>query len=345
VDLRLSERDRKILGAVVEAFIQTAEPVGSRHLAKRLSLDISPATVRNAMADLEEMGLLAQPHTSAGRKPTDRGYRYYVDNLMSAEPLAITERRRIRRVLAGHERADIEELLESASRALSTAAHQLGIVIAPRFESDVFRRIDFVLLRKGRVLVILISQSGVVHHRSVDAHEVSSQHELDHMANYMNSLLDNLPLQSVKEKILSEMATEKAIYDSLLQKALRLGSRALEENTSEGEVYVGDTSTLLEHPEFANVDRMKALFEAFEKKGVLLSLLDRASEADEMQVLIGSENPIRDLQDCAIVSAAYGQGGNRGSVGVIGPTRMSYAKLIGLVGYVARLLGELIEAR
>ncbi|MBI5440595.1 MAG: heat-inducible transcription repressor HrcA [Deltaproteobacteria bacterium] len=341
----LTERDRKILGAIVEEFVQTAEPVGSRHLAKKFGLEISPATVRNAMSDLEEMGLLTQPHTSAGRKPTDGGYRYYVDHLMAAEPLPLPERRRIRRLLANREGADVDEILETASRTLSAAAHQLGVILAPRFESDVFRRIDLVLLRKGKVLVILVSEAGVVHHRPVEAPEVRSQAELDQMVNYLNGLLYDLPLLAVKERILSEMATEKALYDSMLQVALKLGSRALEEEPSEGEVYVGDPSTLLDHPEFASVSRMKGLFEAFEKKGLLLKILDRASQARGSHVLIGAENLVLDLQDCAVVSATYGVGGSVGSVGVIGPTRMEYAKLIGLVNYVARVLGEYLEAR
>lgn len=345
MNVALSDRDRRILSAIVEEFVQSAEPVGSRHLAKKFGLEISPATVRNAMSDLEEMGLLSQPHTSAGRKPTDLGYRYYVDYLMSAEPLPVPERRRIRRQIAAREGLDVEHVLDAASRTLSSAAHQLGLVIAPRFESDVFRRIDLVHLRKGVVLVILISQAGVVHHRAVEAAEVSGQGELDQMANYLNGLLQDLPLYAVKERILSEMATEKALYDSLLNRALKLGSRALEEEDQEGEVYVGDPSTLLEHPEFANVSRMRGLFEAFEKKGLLLKLLDRASQTKGIQVLIGTENPVPDLQDCAIVSTGYGAGGALGRVGVIGPTRMEYAKLIGLVNYVARVLGELLEER
>lgn len=340
----MGDRDRLVLGAIVEEFVQTAEPVGSRYLMKKRRFDISPATIRNVMADLEDLGYLAQPHTSAGRQPTDKGYRYYVDHLMPAEPLPLPERRRLRRQVAGSEPLDLAGLLETASRALSSAARQVGVVVAPRFETNVFRRIDFVLLREGRVLVILVSQSGVVHHRPIEAPEIRSQDELDQMANYLNGLLHDLPLQQVKETIRGEMATDKALYDSLLQKALALGSLALEQPPADEGLYLGDPAALLGHPEFASSRRLRSIFEAFEKKGVLLSLLERAAAARGPQVLIGEENPVADLRDCTIVTASYGRAGSaQGSLGVIGPTRMDYARVIGLVEFTARLLGEILE--
>ncbi len=344
MDASLSERDRRILGAVVEEFVHTAEPVGSRHLAKKYRLGVSPATVRNVMADLEELGYLAQPHTSAGRRPTDQGYRYYVDRLMSAERPPPGEQRRLRRCLGSGAAADIEEILDSTSRALSSAARQVGLVGAPRFESSVFRHIDFVLLREGRVLVVLVSQSGVVHHRPVAAPEIGSQADLDRMANYLNGLLQDLPLREVKERIVAEMASEVALYDTLLGRALELGSLALGGEGSEGEVYFGDPVALFDQPEFSNAARMKGLFEAFEKKGLLLSLLDRASEATGIQLLIGEENPLADLRECTLVAAPYRRKGRvLGSVGVIGPTRMDYPRVVGLVDYTARLLGEVLD--
>jgi len=344
VDENLGERDQRVLGAVVEEFVQTAEPVGSRYLAKKYRLGVSPATVRNVMADLEELGLLAQPHTSAGRKPTDKGYRYFVDRLANAAPLSAGERRRLRKHLGMAESTDVEDLLESTSRLLSSAARQVGIVVAPRFESSVFRHIDFVLMREGRVLVVLVSQSGVVHHRPVTATEVSSQAELDRMANYLNALLRDLSLREVKEKILAEMASEVSLYDNLLRRALELGSLALGDEGADGELYLGDPVALLEQPEFHSAARMKSIFEAFEKKGLILRLLDRASAGAGLQVLIGEENPLADLRECSLVSAPYlRQGRVLGSVGVLGPTRMDYPRVMGVVEYTARLLGEILD--
>ena len=344
MDSTLSERDSLVLGAVIEEFVQTAEPVGSRHLTKKCRFSVSPATVRNVMADLEETGFLSQPHTSAGRIPTDRGYRYYVDHLIQTEPVPAAERRKLRRTMAGAEAGAITDLLDSTSRALSSAAHQVGLVVAPRFEANVFRHIDFVLFREGRVLVILVSQSGVVHHRAVEAPEVRSQAELDRMAGYLNSLLEGVSLRDVKDKILDEMANEKALYDGLLAKALLLGSRVLEETQPGGELYLSDPSALLEHPEFGSVARMKAIFEAFEKKHLILKILDRASESAGSLALIGNENPLPDLWNCSVISSSYSRRGRVvGTVGVIGPTRMNYRRIIGLVGYTARLLGEILD--
>jgi heat-inducible transcriptional repressor len=344
LDALLDERDRKILGALVEEFVETAEPVGSRALTKKYRLDVSPATVRNVMADLEETGFLAQPHTSAGRKPTDKGYRYYVDHLMDSRPLPAVEKRQLRRKMTGSESTDIENLLESTSRVLSWAARQVGIVVAPRFESSVFRHVDFVLLNAGRVLVVLVSQSGVVYHRPVEAPEIDSQAELDRMAGYLNSLLEAVPLRDVKQRILTEMESEKALYDRLVSRALTLGNRALEQAHSEGELFVGDTVALLDHPEFSTVSQMRSIFEAFEKKGLILKILDRATETGGILAVIGQENPVPDLQDCSIVSATYSRGGRSlGTVGIIGPTRMRYERMMGLVEYTARLLGEILD--
>jgi heat-inducible transcriptional repressor len=345
VDQTLAERDSKVLGAVVEEFIQTAEPVGSRYLTKKRRFDLSPATIRNVMSDLEELGYLTQPHTSAGRQPTDKGYRYYVDHLMHADPLPALDRRRLRRQIAGGDSLDLEGCLEAACRALSVAASQLGVVVAPRFDSNVFRRIDLVLLREGRVLVILVTQGGVVHHRPVEAPEIRTQDELDHMANYLNGLLQDLPLHGVQKKILNEMASEKALYDSLMQRALRLGSRVLAHTPDPEGVILGDPGPLLGKPEFATAERLRGIFEAFEKKGLLLKLLDRAAQGQGLQVTIGEEGAVPDLRSFAIVSAPYGPaGGAQGSLGVIGPTRMDYARVVGLVDFTARLLGEALEA-
>lgn len=342
MDSNLTERDSLILGAVVEEFVQTAEPVGSRHLTKKYRFTVSPATVRNVMADLEETGYLSQPHTSAGRIPTDEGYRYYVDHIIRSMPVPPSDRRRLRRRLTGSEA--VEELLESVSRALSTAAHQVGVVVAPRFDSSVFRHIDFVLLRERRVLVILVARSGAIHHRNVEGPEVESQAELDRMASYLNGLLEGVSLRDVKKKILAEMAGEKALYDRLLGKALVLGSRAIEEPQPEGDLYLSDPVALLEYPEFNSVARMRALFEAFEKKSVILRILDRISETAGPSALIGKENPLVDLRDCSIVTARYcGKGQTLGTVGVIGPTRMDYRRILGLVEYTARLLGEILD--
>ena len=340
----LNTRQERVLGSVVEEFIQTAELVGSRNLTRRRELGVSPATVRTAMADLEERGYLDQPHTSAGRRPTDRGYRYYVDHLMAEGAVSAGERRRLRQQIVSGD-GDLDAVLDFASKALSAACQQVGIVVTPSFQSRVFRHIDFVLLRPGRVLVILVAGSGVVDHRSVDAPEVARQAELDRMAAYLDELLEGLPLGAVRGRILEEMVGEKALYDRLLFDALHLGSLALADDRPLGEeLYVGDRLRLLDQPEFTDVAQMKTVFEAFEKKGLILTLLDRAAEAEPRHVLIGGESCVPDLCNCSVVSRKYGRGGRTvGTVGVLGPTRMDYPRVIGLVDYTARLIDEYLE--
>lgn len=339
----LNPRQEQVLGSVVEEFIQTAELVGSHSLTRRRELGVSPATVRTAMADLEERGYLDQPHTSAGRRPTDSGYRYYVDHLMPDGAVSAGERRRLRRQIVGGD-GGLDAVLDFASKALSAACRQVGIVVTPSFQSRVFRHIDFVLLRPGRVLVILVAGSGVVDQRSVDAPEVTHQAELDRMAEYLDQLLEGLPLGAVRNRIQEEMAGEKALYDRLLYDALHLGSRALADAPPEEDLYVGDRLCLLDQPEFTDVAQMKAVFEAFEKKGLLLTLLDRAAEAAPRHVLIGAESRVPDLRKCSVVSRRYGREGRTvGAVGVIGPTRMNYPRVIGLVDYTARLIDRYLE--
>ncbi|WP_025323657.1 heat-inducible transcriptional repressor HrcA [Deferrisoma camini] len=340
----LKDRDARILGAVVEEFVHTAEPVGSRNLVKKYRLEISPATVRNVMADLEEMGFLYQPHTSAGRQPTDRGYRYYVDHLLPGPSLPSGQRRRLRQGIRDADLDALESLLEATSRVLSRVAHQVGLVVAPRIEVRVFRHVDLVLLRPGRVLVILVTRSGVVHHRVVEAPEVRSQAELEKMTNYLNGLLEGVPLVAVRERILAEMENERVQYDRLLRQALELGSRAVGADEDTGQVYVGEPLRILEQPEFQDLGKMRQLFEAFERKGILLRILDRAVETPGVQVSIGSENPVADLQGCSVVATAYGRDDRpMGALGVIGPTRMPYGEVIALVEYAARLLGQALE--
>lgn len=337
----LNPRQEQVLGSVVEEFIHTAEPVGSRALTQRRGLGISPATVRTAMADLAERGYLNQPHPSAGRCPTDQGYRYYVDHLMPDGPLSVGERRRLRQRIVGEPEGELDAVLDFAAKALSSACQQVGIVVTPSFQSRVFRHIDFVLLRPGKVLVILVANSGVVDHRCVDAPEITRQAELDRMASYLDELLVDLPLGTIQARIAQEMISEKAMCDRFLYGALRLGKRALAERDPTGELYVADRVRLLEQPEFTDVVQMKGVLEAFEKKGLLLTLLDRAAEAEPRHVLIGGESQVPVLCHCSVVSRKYGRGGRTvGTVGVIGPTRMDYPRIIGLVNYTAKIIDE-----
>jgi len=338
---QLTERSRQILEAIVEDYIATAEPIGSRTVTRRHDLSLSPATVRNVMSDLEELGFLASPHTSAGRVPTDKAYRFYVDSLLEVRNVAREEQEEIRKrcSLAGK---DLGEVLRETSRTLSTLSDYMGIVVAPRFTTNLFRQIEFVKLGGRRLLAILVSQNGTVQNKLIETDEELHAADLTRMANYLNHLLQGLTIAQVKERILEEMRSDKIKYDALLAQALRFSQETLID--TEAEVFIGGQANILEQPEFADVGRMKEIFRAFEEKGQILGLLDRCLEAQGVNIYIGSEAHLSQMMGMSLITATYMTGKNTlGVLGVIGPTRMGYAKVIPIVNYTAQLVSRILE--
>jgi heat-inducible transcriptional repressor len=337
----LTERSKQILEAIIEDYIATAEPVGSRTVIEKHGLHLSPATVRNVMAELEEMGFLASPHTSAGRVPTDKAYRLYVDTLLEVRRVPREEREKIRQrcSLTGR---NIGTVLRDTSLMLSSVSHYMGIVAAPRFAANVFRHIEFVKLGGRRILAILVSQNGTVQNRLVEADEELAGPDLTRMANYLNELLQGLTLGQVKQRLLTEMRSEKTMYDTLLAKALRLSQQTLGEYGAE--VFIEGQANILEQPEFADVTLMQEIFRTFEEKGQLLSLLDRCLAAQGINIFIGAETHLDRITGMSLITSTYMTGKNTfGVLGVIGPTRMGYAKVIPIVDYTARLVSKLLE--
>jgi heat-inducible transcriptional repressor len=337
----LSERSKQILEAIIEDYILTAEPVGSRNVTRRHGMTLSPATVRNVMADLEEMGFLVSPHASAGRIPTDKAYRFYVDSLLGMRRVARNEREEIRRHcrLTGR---DIGVVLKETSRMLSSISHYMGIVVAPRFTANVFRQMEFVKLGGRRILAILVSQNGTVQNKIIETDEELGLAELTRMSNYLNDLLEGLTIAQVKNRILEEMRQDKTRYDAMLERALKLSQQTLEETPSE--VFIEGQANILEQPEFADVARMKEIFRAFEEKGQLLALLESSLVAEGVQIFIGAESHLNLMAGMSLVTSTYMTGKNTlGVLGVIGPTRMGYAKVIPIVDYTAKLVSRLLE--
>ena len=337
----LTERSRQILEAIIEDYIITAEPVGSRTITRRHGLSLSPATVRNVMSDLEEMGFLVSPHTSAGRVPTDKAYRFYVDSLVGHNRIAREEREEIRKrcSLTGK---DVGEVLKETSRMLSSVSHYMGIVMGPRFTANVFRHIEFVKLSGQRILAILVSQSGSVQNKIIETDEELQAADLTRMANYLNDILKGLTITQVKKRILEEMQEEKIRYDALLARALELSRQTLEETNVE--VFIEGQANILDQPEFADVAKMKEIIRAFEEKGQLLALLERCMAAEGVQIFIGAESHLNRMSGMSLVTATYVTGKNTlGILGVIGPTRMGYAKIIPIVDYTAKQVSRLLE--
>lgn len=338
---KLSDRNIKILQAVLDHYITTAEPVGSRTISKKYWSDLSPATIRNAMADLEDMGFLEQPHTSAGRVPTDMAYRFYVDNLYNIPEPTLKESQTIKKKLETNHKEAMETLLET-SRVLSKLSKQAGIILLPKFANITFKRIELVKTRAFQVLVVFISQSGVVQNKLTSLKEDLTQDKLDSIARYLNDKFNNLTLLEVRKKIVSMMNKEKKIYNTMLKKAMELMQKAFIEDEIEGDFYVAGTSTIFDQPEFKDdLEKMKGVFNALEKKSKLLFILDQCLEEQGVSVIIGSENNIHEMRDCSFVIGNYKYGPNvLGTLGIFGPKRMEYPKIISLVDYTVNALSS-----
>jgi len=338
----ISDRMRRILGMVVEDYTLTGEPIGSRTISKKSNLSLSPATIRNIMSDLEALGLLFQPHTSAGRIPTEKGLRFYIDYLLNVHELSDEEQQIIRSRCAGPQVEPVD-LFRETSRVLSSSSHYLGVVWAPRLNLVVLQHIEFVKLRKHLVLVILVSTTGLVHNRLIEVEEDFNQSELDNLSDHLNGFLSGLSLHQVRETLLEQMRQEKSAYDRLLEQALNLGEKAFP-FPDETDIFIEGRVNILSEPDFANVSRMSDLFRAFEEKATMVRLLDRFMSPRGVRIAIGSENEVHEMEECSLVVSTYGCGGEVvGALGVIGPRRMNYSKVIPLVDYTAKLLTEILE--
>lgn len=337
------ERSRRVLEAVILEYIKGGVPVGSRAIAKKYGLSVSPATIRNVMADLEELGLLYQPHTSAGRVPTELGLRVYIDAILKIQQLSVADREKIRRSYRGGV-SRVEGLLQETSKVLSSFSKQAGLVLTPRLSHTVFKRIEFVRLRASMVMTILVSQAGIVHNTVFETQEDISQEELDKYGRYLNDMLQDLALHQVKARLLEEMQKEKVLFDRLLSKALELSQKALQENIEDSELYIGGRTNLLDNPEFADVEKMRRIFNAFEEKSKIIDLLDKSMAAGGVNIFIGSESELLDMESVSFITSPYASGDEvLGTLGVIGPTRMDYSRIIPLVDYTAKLLSEMLE--
>lgn len=344
VDDIMSPRNKQILTSLINEYILTAEPVGSRSLAKKYNINLSSATIRNVMSDLEEMGLLHQPHTSAGRIPTERGMRFYVDSILKVRRLTVSEKNRIRKKYQFSE-LEASDLIKQTSEVLSVLSHHMSIVSAPKVIGTILKHIEFIKINKNRILVIFVSQSGFVQNRIIEDPDDISQSELDRYNNYLNETLVGISLEEVRQKIEEEIKKGKIIYDQLLSKALQLSKKALGKEFKP-ELYIEGQVNLLECPEFSEVEKMKTLLHALEEKNILVNLLTKARDAEGVQIFIGSEAQLPDMQTLSIITSPYHYGKNViGALGIIGPTRMNYLKLIPIVEYSAQLVTEFLNVK
>jgi heat-inducible transcriptional repressor len=340
----LTQRDRTILDAIVRDYIETAEPVGSRAISKKSDIHLSPATIRNIMSDLEDIGLITQPHVSAGRVPTETGLRFYVNSILELRPLADSEKRRIQNYLMDSSQ-EVEELLKTTSKMLAVVTEQAAIVSRPKSSATVFKHIEFIRMRDNLILMVLVTQAGLVQNKIIEIEDNLSQGELDRLTQYLNELLYDLTLDQLKQKVLEEMKKDKDDFDALLSKALEISNQAFQEE-SVGEVYIEGRINLMRYPEFSQMETLRDLFRAFEEKNILIRLLEKSINAIGIQIFIGSETQIDEMGGCSVITAPYTNGEYPiGTLGVIGPTRMNYDRVIPIVDYTARVISKILEKK
>jgi heat-inducible transcriptional repressor len=336
----LDPRARQLLRTLIGRYIRDGEPVGSQTLARHAGLDVSPATIRNILADLEDSGLLTSPHTSAGRVPTVQGYRVFVDSLLQVKSLGERELARLRAEMTAG--AGTQALLGNASELLSAMTHFVGVVGAPRRGQFAFRQIDFVPLGGRRVLAIVVFADGEVQNRVVEPQRVFEPAELEKVANYLNTHCAGRPLAQIRATLLHELRQARDEMELLLAQSVELAEQALEP-PGDDMVLAGQTR-LMGLQDLSDVDRLRELFEAFARKREILQLLERTQRAPGVRIFIGEETGLAPLDGMSLVSAPYGSGGQvLGVLGVIGPTRMAYDRVIPVVQAAADVLGAALH--
>jgi heat-inducible transcriptional repressor len=334
----LGERARQVLQAVIFEYIVTAEPVGSRQVSKKYALGLSPATIRNAMADLEEAGYLTHPHTSAGRIPTDKAYRFYVDSLMGTAQIGRPEALRLQRQV-GSPRSEIDDLMESTSAQLSALSHYAAVILAPPLRQTRLERIDLIPVEGDRALVVLATETGWGTSRILTLDEPVSAAELREVARVLSERYAGLAFQEIRARLTD--TTLPADSDRIERLSAVLARKAFASLWDKNLFYSG-AMNILDQPEFSDITAMRAILRTFEEKRQLIELLTaRASGTDGVQVVIGSEMPYQEMQETSLVAASYKYGDRvLGVLGVVGPRRMPYAKIVPLVDYTARLVSR-----
>lgn len=344
IDSSVNDRAQHFLKALIERYIRDGHPVGSRTLARDAGLDLSPATIRNVMADLEEVGLVRSPHTSAGRIPTNSGYRFFVDFLLKLQPVERQDVERMRSHIASE--ADPKLLMDMASRALSSFTHMAGVVTMPRLDQLLFRQIEFLRLSGKRVLVILVTSDGEVQNRVIDTEVEYSLSQLTEAANYVNAHFSGLDLEQMRARVVEELQETRNRMDDVMSSALEMAGEVLKDEHKDEDILVSGQTNLMGFAELAQMDRLKQLFDSFAEKRHILHLLDQSLEADGVQIFIGDESGYEPFEDCSIVTAPYEADGRiKGVLGVVGPARMAYDKVIPIVDMTARLLSSILNQR
>lgn len=341
----LNERTRQILRLVVDAYVETGEPVGSKVISQKLGMKLSPATIRHAMVELEELGLLYSPHTSAGRLPTDSGLTVFVEGLLEVNTLSSTDRQKIEHEIHEIRGRALPDILEQTSSVLSGLSSCAGLVFAPKSESPI-RQIEFVLLAPGRALVVIVTSGGIVENRMMEVPKEVTATSLQRASNYLNSRMADKTLSEAVDYIHAELRSQKSQLDALTAKVVESGIASLTPRESGGHFFIKGQSNLLEDvTALEDLEHIRALFDALEAKEMMLRLLQATSQAEGVKIFIGSENKLFNHSGCTLILSPYKNQDARvvGAIGVIGPTRLNYGRIISVVNYTSKMISKIME--
>ena len=341
----LNERTRQILRLVVDAYVETGEPVGSKLISQKLGMKLSPATIRHAMVELEELGLLYSPHTSAGRLPTDTGLTVFVEGLLEINDLPAADRQKIEREMDDVKGRALPEILEQTSSFLSGLSSCAGLVFAPKTETPI-RQIEFVLLAPGRALAVLVTSGGVVENRMMEVPPEVTATSLQQASNYLNSRIANKTLTEAAEHIKADLQKQKMQIDALTARIVESGIASLLPHESGGHFFIKGQANLLEDvTALEDLERIRTLFDALEAKEAMLGLLQATTQADGVKIFIGSENKLFSHSGCTMIISPYKNQDARmiGAIGVIGPTRLNYGRIIPVVNYTSKMISKIME--
>lgn len=338
----MNDRERSVLELIVENYIVFAEPIGSITISKAMKKKVSSATIRNTMSELEELGFLYKPHAVAGRVPTPKAFRYYVNNLPAS---GVPGKRELKALetLSRLRYAYTEEVMADASRVLAAISRCPSIVVEPRVDTMLFKEVEFVRLSRDTILIVFVTTSGMVHRRFVDTGEDIEQGVLDEMKHYMNERFSGMPFYALKENIINDMRKDRENFQTLYRK-IQDALDVLVGEEEKREIYIEGASKMIGIPEFSDVEKLKDLFKALENKERLIQLLDRYLSEEGINVILGSESDMKGMEGMSIITSAYRIGQNSyGLLGIIGPMRMNYSRLIPIVGYTARAVTDLFK--
>jgi heat-inducible transcriptional repressor len=341
-DKKLSNREQSILHHVVYNYIQTAIPVGSRYISKHFEPGLSPASIRNVMADLEENGLLSHPHTSAGRMPTDLGYRFYIDYLMEIQELGEDEKLLIQQQL--DQVVDSDEMLRETSKLLGTISHQLSVVTSPHLSSGIFEKIELIPITSSKLLVVISVRTGIVRTIMMEVGAEIRRDHLDMVSRLMNERLSGLTLKQVRDSFVDRVRDVQDEKTGLVRMFIESVDQLFTDSKEREKLHFGGTKNIIDQPEFIDPKNFRSVIELIENEDIIVHLLEKHDELQKgFVVTIGSENKDETAKEYSFVSTTYDVGGVTGRVGIIGPTRMNYAKVIPLVDYVAQTIAKMLS--